>query len=262
MVGLGSIGPRAKRRWYPMRQQVAILAAGRGTRLGRPHPKPLTRLSDGRTILGGQLERLTDTFGDPQVFVVVGFKLEMILEAHPSAVFVYNEAYDETNTSKSLLRVLRATNDGGVLWMNGDVVFDRHLLALAVPLIEAGQSFVAVNTARVDEEEVKYTVDDQGWIRELSKSVQDGLGEAVGVNFVSAADKPTLIAHLAAVDEQDYFERAIELAIERDGARFAALEIPALAAVEIDTPDDLLRANAAIGAGGAGGAAGAAEEPA
>lgn len=27
-----------------MRQQVAILAAGRGTRLGRLHPKPLTRL--------------------------------------------------------------------------------------------------------------------------------------------------------------------------------------------------------------------------
>ncbi|MEO9137864.1 MAG: phosphocholine cytidylyltransferase family protein, partial [Jatrophihabitans sp.] len=36
-----------------MRQQVAILAAGRGTRLGRPHPKPLTRLDDGNTILGG-----------------------------------------------------------------------------------------------------------------------------------------------------------------------------------------------------------------
>ena len=38
------------------RQQVAILAAGRGTRLGTPHPKPLTPLRDGRTILGNQLE--------------------------------------------------------------------------------------------------------------------------------------------------------------------------------------------------------------
>jgi choline kinase len=231
-----------------VRQQVAVLAAGRGTRLGRPHPKPLTRLDDGRTILGGQLERAAAVFGDPQVYVVVGFKLEMIIEAHPEVVFVYNEAYDETNTSKSLLRALRATNHGGVLWMNGDVVFDAALLELTVPLIAADQSFVAVNTARVAEEEVKYTLDEDGWIRELSKSVADGCGEAIGVNFVSAADKPALIRHLDAVDDQDYFERGIELAIELDRTRFAALDISALPAVEVDTPEDLARANATLDA--------------
>src|SRR6476619_2194721 len=147
-----------------MRQQVAILAAGRGTRLGRPLPKPLTRLDDGRTIIGGQLERIRAAFDNPQVYIVVGFKLEAILEAHPEAVFVYNEVYDETNTSKSLLRLLRATGDGGVLWMNGDVVFDDRLLTLTLPLIEDEQSFVAVNTDKVGDEEVKYTVDEQGWI--------------------------------------------------------------------------------------------------
>jgi choline kinase len=226
-----------------MRQQVAILAAGRGTRLGRPHPKPLTRLEDGRTILGGQLERIRGAFDDPQVYVVVGFKLEMILEAHPEAVFVYNESYDETNTSKSLLRALRATNDGGVLWMNGDVVFDSALLDLTVPLIDRGQSFVAVNTASVADEEVKYTVDDEGWIDELSKTVVGGLGEAVGVNYVSPTDKAALVARLDEVDEQDYFERGIELAIEHDGARFLPLDISALSAVEVDTAEDLDRAN-------------------
>jgi choline kinase len=229
-----------------MRRQVAILAAGRGTRLGRPHPKPLTRLHDGRTILGGQLERANVAFGDPQIYVVVGFKLEMILEAHPEALFVYNEAYDETNTSKSLLRALRATNEGGVLWMNGDVVFDDTLLAHTIPFIEQEQSFIAVNTEKVDDEEVKYTVDDEGWIRELSKSVVGGLGEAVGVNYVSAADKPALIRRLGEVDDQDYFERGIELAIDRDGVRFASLDISNLSAVEVDTPEDLDRANASL----------------
>jgi choline kinase len=229
-----------------MRQQVAILAAGRGTRLGRPHPKPLTVLHDGRTLLGGQLERVRTAFGEPQIYVVVGFKLEMILEAHPEVVFVYNEAYDETNTSKSLLRALRSTNDGGVLWMNGDVLFGQGLLTLTIPLIEADQSFIAVNTAKVDDEEVKYTVDQEGWIRELSKSVVGGLGEAVGVNYVSAGDKPALLRRLAEVDDQDYFERGIELAIEHDGARFTALDISASEAVEVDTPEDLQRANASL----------------
>jgi len=229
-----------------MRQQVTILAAGRGTRLGRPHPKPLTPLADGRTIHARQRENIETVFPGAQVYVVVGFKLEMILEAHPDALFVYNEAYDETNTSKSLLRALRATNDGGVLWMNGDVVFDPELLARTLPLVAAEQSFVAVNKASVADEEVKYTVDGEGWIRELSKQVVGGLGEAIGINYVAAQDKAALIARLDEVDEQDYFERGIELAIEKDGIRFAALDITDLSAMEIDTPDDLQRANESL----------------
>lgn len=225
---------------------MVILAAGRGTRLGRPHPKPLTRLDDGRTIIGGQLERIRAAFDDPQIYVVVGFKLEMILEAHPDVLFVYNEAYDETNTSKSLLRALRATGDGGVLWMNGDVVFDDHLLAATRPLLDQDRSFVAVNTAKVGDEEVKYTVDVDGWISELSKTVRGALGEAVGVNYIAGSDKAALITRLADVDEQDYFERGLELAIEKDGVRVAALDISTLGAVEVDTPEDLDRANATL----------------
>lgn len=230
---------------------MAILAAGRGTRLGRPHPKPLTKLDDGRTIIGSQLEHAAKAFDNPQVYVVVGFKLEMILEAYPTALFVYNEDYGDTNTSKSLLRLLRATADGGVLWMNGDVVFDDRLLPLTIPWLEQQQSFIAVNTAKVDDEEVKYTVDEQGWIRELSKSVVGALGEAVGVNYVAAADKAALIARLDEVDDQDYFERGIELAIELDGLRFRALDISGLSAVEVDTAEDLDRANAALQGGSA-----------
>jgi choline kinase len=228
------------------RQQVVILAAGRGTRLGRPHPKPLTQLEDGRTILGGQIERIRAAFDDPQIYVVVGFKLEMILEAHPDVVFVYNEVYDETNTSASLLRALRGTNAGGVLWLNGDVVFDDEFLALTYPLIDADRSFVAVNTESTAEEEVKYTVDADGGIAELSKTVVGGLGEAVGVNYVSAADKAALVARLGEVDDQDYFERAVELAITHDGVRFVPLDISERSAVEVDTAEDLHRANAGL----------------
>ena len=38
--------------------QVAILAAGMGTRLGRPWPKPLTKLDDGRSIMGQQRDNI------------------------------------------------------------------------------------------------------------------------------------------------------------------------------------------------------------
>jgi choline kinase len=82
--------------------QVVILAAGMGTRLGKPWPKPLTPLSDGRSIMQQQMENVHTVFGNKaRITVVVGFKLEMIMEAHPAASFVYNEEYDQTNTSKS-----------------------------------------------------------------------------------------------------------------------------------------------------------------
>ena len=175
--------------------------------------------------------------------IVVGFKLEAIIERFPEATFVYNELYDQTNTSKSLLKALRASGDGGVLWMNGDVVFDPNVLTRVTPLMDAGQSFVVVNTSKVSDEEVKYTLDADGFIDQLSKQVTPALGEAVGINFVSAADKAALIARLDEVGDQDYFERGIEFGIERDGLKFKAVDISDLYAVEVDFAEDLERAN-------------------
>jgi len=227
--------------------QVVILAAGLGTRLGKPHPKPLTPLTSGESIMRRAVNLLRASYGDEvHVTAVVGFKLDLVIEAMPDISFVYNEVYDSTNTSKSLLKALTLSQPGGVLWMNGDVVFDPRVLGLIHDKIDAGRSFVAVNTASVAEEEVKYTLDAQGYIAELSKTVADGLGEAVGINYVSAADKAALIARLEEVDEQDYFERGLELAIEKDGMRVEAVDISQYQVVEVDFEDDLSRANSFV----------------
>lgn len=227
-----------------MSKQVVILAAGMGTRLARPLPKPLTELRDGRSIMKQQIDNLKTAFGESyRVMIVVGFKLEAIIERFPEATFVYNEFFDQTNTSKSLLKALQASGDGGVLWLNGDVVFDPQVLVRVTEFVESNQSFVVVNQSKVSDEEVKYTLDDSGFISELSKQVVGGLGEAVGINFVGSQDKAALIQRLIQVDDQDYFERGIELAIENDGLRFKAVDISDLYAVEIDFAEDLDRAN-------------------
>jgi choline kinase len=215
-----------------------------GSRLGRSLPKPLTELADGRTIMRQQFDNIEHAFGKKaKVTIVVGYKLEHIIEAFPQATFVYNEQYDQTNTSKSLLRALQASAPGGVLWMNGDVVFDPAVLDRAAELVARDQSFVTVNTSKVSDEEVKYTTSAEGYIKELSKTVRGGLGEAVGINYISSTDKAMLIRHLAKVGDQDYFERGIELAIEKNRMLVEPVDISDLYAVEVDFAEDLVRAN-------------------
>ena len=94
-----------------------------------------------------------------------------------------------------------------------------------------------------DGKTLSVTFDETGHINELSKTVRGGLGEAVGINFVSSRDKAALVRQLQRVDAQDYFERGIELAIEHDGVRFQPVDISDLYAVEIDFAEDLERAN-------------------
>ena len=224
--------------------QAVILAAGMGTRLGRPFPKPLTPLSDGRTIMEQQIDNLRQVFGaDVRITTVVGFKLDLILEAFPDVTYIYNEAYDQTNTNRSLLKALRLSTEGGILWMNGDVVFDPQVLDKVSDLMQSDTSFICVDTAAVGDEEVKYTVDDDGYVDELSKQVVNARGEAVGINFVSASDKPTLIDRLSECSDDDYFERGIELAISHDSMRVMPVDIGEFFAVEVDFEEDLTRAN-------------------
>ncbi|MBW1638234.1 phosphocholine cytidylyltransferase family protein [Microbacterium resistens] len=227
-----------------MTLQTIILAAGMGSRLGRSLPKPLTPLADGRSIMQQQHDNIRAAFGrDVRLTTVVGYRAETVIEAFPHVNYVHNERYDETNTSKSLLRGLAATGRSGVLWMNGDVVFDPRVLGRAIELIERDQSFVTVNTAKVSDEEVKYTVSAEGYIKELSKTVVGGIGEAVGINYISAAHKPAFMRQLQRVDDQDYFERGLELAIAENGVLLEPMDISDLYAVEVDFAEDLERAN-------------------
>ena len=224
--------------------QTAILAAGMGTRLGRPFPKPLTPLATGRSILGQQIDNVRAVFGGAaRVVIVVGFKMDLVMEAFPDVLYAYNENYDRTNTSKSLLKALRLSHEGGVLWMNGDVVFDPRILQHVRPWLDRDESFVCVNTAAVGDEEVKYSVDAEGFIDELSKSVIGGLGEAVGINYIAAADKAVLIDELRECADTDYFERGLETAIARRGLRVAPVDVSRFDVVEVDFEEDLERAD-------------------
>jgi choline kinase len=222
--------------------KIVILAAGMGSRLGNPFPKPLTNLVNDKCIMQTQMENLTDYYVIDDIYTVVGFKKDLIMERFPEVSYIYNPFFDSTNTSKSLLKALKKFKDKSVLWLNGDVVFDGKLFEVLNPYIKKKQSFVAVNTSKVAEEEVKYTLKN-GFIDELSKSVKNGLGEAVGINYIASKDIKQFIKRLEECDDNDYFERGLEMAIAKDGLKVAAVDISAYNCMEVDFKEDLENAN-------------------
>ena len=223
--------------------KIVILAAGIGSRLGNPFPKPLTPLKTGDTIMEQQINNLTSFFNFDDINIVVGFKKDLIMESIPNATFIYNPVFDQTNTSKSLLKALKKYHSESVLWLNGDVVFDKRVFELLTPFINKNESFVSVNNEEVGEEEVKYTLDSDGYIQEISKTVKNGLGEAVGINYISSKDISFFIKRLEECGDNDYFERGIELAIQQDQIKVNAVDISKFNCMEVDFIEDLENVN-------------------
>ena len=219
--------------------KAVILAAGIGSRLGISEPKPLTKLKNGESILQRQVECLSEYIGINNIIAIVGYKKELIMESFPNLLYVYNDFYDTTNTSKSLLIGLHKIENEDVLWLNGDVVFEKELLP---QIIKCSKSCMAVNTNSVGEEEIKYNIFDDGNIKEVSKTVSPTLGEAVGINKIISSDLSLFKENLEKCDERDYFEKALELSIQ-DGMKIMPVDINKYLCMEIDFEDDLEQIN-------------------
>jgi L-glutamine-phosphate cytidylyltransferase len=215
--------------------KAVILAAGMGTRLGTLIPKPLTSLVDEKTIMDYQVERLAEAVGIDNILAIVGYKKELVMEKFPELSFVYNHAYTQTNTAKSLLSALRKLDDD-VLWMNGDVYFWPAVLQ---KLIASPTSAALVDTKKCGDEEIKYTLNKQGTIVELSKQVQNGVGEAVGINLIKRQDLAAFCAELEKVGPQDYFEKALENLTMAGKLTLTPVQLDDLFCQEIDFPEDL-----------------------
>ncbi len=220
-----------------------ILAAGMGTRLGLPEPKPLTEIREAWTILDQQLNNLDQAFGNSfSLALVTGHMAERFDFLAKTAQLVVNPRYAETNTSKSLLQALESIPPGPVLWMNGDVVFSEKVLPLCEDLVDSDTSFIVVNEADTADEEVKYVLNEAGQISRIGKQLDGARGEAVGINFVSSEHRDALTEALRQVGDQDYFEAAIQMIIDEGKASFEPVVIALEEAIEVDTGQDLSRA--------------------
>ena len=220
--------------------EAVILAAGMGTRLGSLIPKPLTSLVDEKTILDYQIEKLLSLPTIRNIYIVVGYKKEIIMEKFPDQLFVYNNAYARTNTAKSLLAALNKIEED-VIWMNGDVFFDAEILNL---LVNTNCSACLVNRKECGAEEIKYRLNQDGLIHHLSKSVTCAEGEAPGINVIRKSDLKLFRDELERVADGDYFEKALENLTVSDQLKLVPVDVGPYFCREIDFEEDLLAVQA------------------
>jgi len=216
--------------------EAVILAAGMGTRLGSLIPKPLTSIQNEKTIMDLQIEKLSLKKEIHNIFLVVGYKKEIIMEKFPDSLFVYSSAYARTNTAKSLLTALTKINDD-VLWMNGDVYFDEEILDL---MLESSESACLVNKSECNSEEIKYSLTPEGYIKNISKSVDPSQGEALGINLIRKKDIEIFRSELNKVADTDYFEKAIENLTVAGKIKLKPIDVGSWFCREIDFEQDLL----------------------
>ena len=229
-----------------------ILAAGMAKRL-RPltdtKPKCLLEVG-GKTLLQRTVDAMA-TAGINEFVVVTGYRGNMIRDFltihYPQFTirFFDNVYYANNNNIYSLWMAGQIVRGQAFLLMDSDILCDP---AAVVRIASEPEAALAVNRHELGEEEMKVVVDNQMRITEISKTCrpEDAMGESVGIEKMTATYSEALFRELDQMILQEglidiFYERAFERLIPQ-GHTFRVIDTTDYFSYELDTPEDLLRA--------------------
>lgn len=229
-----------------------ILAAGMAKRL-RPltdtKPKCLLEVG-GKTLLQRTVDAMA-TAGINEFVVVTGYRGNMIRDFltihYPQFTirFLDNVDYANNNNIYSLWMAGQIVRGQAFLLMDSDILCDP---AAVVRIASEPEAALAVNRHELGEEEMKVVVDNQMRITEISKTCrpEDAMGESVGIEKMTATYSEALFRELDQMILQEgliniFYERAFERLIPQ-GHTFRVIDTTDYFSYELDTPEDLLRA--------------------
>lgn len=238
--------------------KVIILAAGIGKRLGKSSddgPKCLLEI-DGSSLLERHVVQLKQ-LGLEDVNIVVGYQQERMVKELDrlglAGKFFYNPDF-RLGSIVSLYCAREILSSGeDVVLMDADVLYAPQILEALIKT-EYSNCFLLDRDFEPGEEPVKLCVRD-GQLIDFRKKIDKDLhydfqGESVGFFCFSAAMANKLVKRLQQyVDEEhldEPYEEAIrDLLLEHPDA-FSYEDISGLPWIEIDFPEDLIRARTEI----------------
>jgi choline kinase len=231
-----------------------ILAAGTATRL-----RPLTNSTPKCLLPIGPAPMLERTLnavyraGVREFTLVLGFearKIRDFLAAKFPSLHVHiaiNDDYHSTNNAFSLLLARSSVGKHGLLLLDSDILFDESILPLL--LHSQHETCLAVRTAgEIGDEEIKVKVNHNREIVEIGKHValESTFGESIGIEKFSPEATQILFHTLQkrVITENrvnEYYEASFQEMIDA-GAMIFAEDVGIRRCMEVDTPEDLKRA--------------------
>ena len=238
--------------------RAIILAAGRGVRLQLPEdsqlPKCLLRF-DGMTLLERHL-RMLKSAGVEEVVLAVGFRHELIpaelerLRWEPAPEFVFNLQFE----LGSVLTVHTAADalcrGGDVLLMDADVLYDERMLEALLAGGGPVNRLLIDRNFQAGDEPVKLCLRNKVPV-ELRKQLAadlkfDTIGESVGFFRFDQTCARRLAALVAGYIDSGRahlpHEEAVRDLIRERGDMFEVADVTGLPWIEIDFPNDVVRA--------------------
>ena len=234
--------------------RAVILAAGVGRRLGVEEPKVLLRFG-GRTLLERHLAILA-ALGVRDVTLGIGHQALTIERALASlgqtdVSTIYNPDYEQ-GSILTLWCVRDALTAGGpVLLMDGDVLYDRRVLAPLVATRHA-DCLLVDRAYEPGDEPVKVGVADGAPV-DFGKTIDpavEALGESVGFFRLGEGTANALVEMAGRMIEDGGRERPMEDAVaavlRASDPPFGFEDVTGLPWIEIDFPEDVERAESVI----------------
>ena len=225
--------------------KALILNSGMGSRMGvltSEHPKCMTEIAPGETILSRQLRLIAD-IGIQDVVITTGYYDDVLvsycrsLELPLQFTFVKNPVYDRTNYIYSIF-CAREYLDDDIVLMHGDLVFDS--LVLERVLASASSCMTVSSTLPLPEKDFKALVR-EGKVLKVGVDIFDEALEAQALYKLLKNDWKVWLDKIVEFCENGnrkvYAENALN---ELDGAaNISALDVRNLLCAEINNPEDL-----------------------
>ena len=232
--------------------KALILNSGLGHRMGdltREHPKCMTEIAPGETILSLQLRLLSDA-GLKEVVITTGYYDQVLmdyceqLDTDLQFTFVKNPDYDRTNYIYSIFCAREELKDD-ILLLHGDLVFEPSVLQeiLACP----SSCMKVSSTLPLPDKDFKAVVAD-GMVQKVGIEFFDSAMEAQAMYKLLQPDWERWMATICDFCEKGetgcYAEKALNTLDGACGIR--ALDAQDRLCTEIDTPEDLAAVKARL----------------
>ena len=208
------------------------------------HPKCMTEIKPGETILSRQLKQIEDA-GISEVIMTTGYSESVLmnycnsLDTRLDIHFVSNPEYRSTNYIYSVYLAREYLKDDDILFMHGDLVFENEVID---SLMSDPRSVMAVSSSvPLPEKDFKAVTDSDGRILKVGVEFFTGATTAQPLYKLRKDDWLLWLSRIGEYSEggqrECYAEKALN---DLDGrCSIFAHDVRNLLCSEIDTPEDL-----------------------